>query len=43
MDRLDERMDHLITIVIDLAKTVGELKGRVWTALPPVQALPTGD
>ena len=32
MDRLDGRMDQLITLVIDLAKTVGELKGRVGTS-----------
>ena len=32
MDHLDTRIDQLITLVIDLAKTVGELKGRVGTS-----------
>ena len=39
MDRLDGRMDQLITLVIDLAKTVGELKGRVGTSRAAAEAL----
>ena len=38
LKRIDERLDRLTDVVIDLVKTVGELKGRI-DALTPVEVL----
>ena len=38
-DQVDERLLHLTGIVIDLAKSVGELSGRVAVSAAPVEVL----
>ena len=42
LDRLTDRLDRLTATVLDLAKTVGEVKGRL-DALAPAEVLPVSE